>query len=77
MYKVILKDGGVYTIKKEQVELWKMLYPGVDVEQELGVLKEMWSENAIPRKTAKSINKFINKHLQNASKTDKKLDKYS
>jgi DNA primase large subunit len=72
MIKVILKDGGVYTIKKEQVELWKMLYPGVDVEQELGTLKEMWTENAIPRKTAKSINKFINKHLKEQEKLWKK-----
>lgn len=63
MIKVTLKDGGLYTIKKEQIELWQKLYPSVDVEKEIGVLKEMWESNAIPRKTSKNINKFINKTL--------------
>ena len=66
---IVLRDGGIYYISKEQVEYWKLLYPELDVESELGYLKEMWSVNAIPRKTAKNINKFINKwlHKQNAS----------
>lgn len=63
MIKVTLKDGGLYTIKKEQISLWQKLYPSVDVEKEIGVLKEMWESNAIPRKTSKNINKFINKTL--------------
>lgn len=63
MIKVTLKDGGLYTIKKEQIELWQKLYPSVDVEKEIGVLKELWNKNAIPRKTSKNINKFINKTL--------------
>lgn len=69
MIKVYLKDGGVHTITKEQVEYWEMIYPDLDVRGEIGYLKEMWAVNAIPRKTAKNINKFINKwlHKQNAS----------
>ena len=68
MFEVVLRDGGIYTITKEQVDYWKMLYPELDVESELSYLKEMWTNNAIPRKTAKSINKFINKwlHKQNS-----------
>lgn len=63
MIQVYLRDGGVYTITKEQVEYWSYIYPELDVRSELGYLKEMWAVNAIPRKTAKSINKFINKWL--------------
>ncbi len=68
MFEVVLRDGGIYYIEKEQIEYWKMLYPGLDVESEISYLKEMWSNNAIPRKTAKSINKFINQwlHKQNS-----------
>lgn len=63
MIEVVLRDGGIYTISKEQIQYWKMLYPDLDVETELGTLKELWSNNVIPRKTAKNISKFINKHL--------------
>lgn len=70
MIKVTLKDGGLYTIKKEQIELWQKLYPSVDVEKEIGVLKEMWENNAIPRKTSKNINKFINKTLADLNKEE-------
>lgn len=63
MIDVVLRDGGIYTISKEQIEYWKMLYPNLDVETELGTLKELWTKGAIPKKTAKNINKFINKHL--------------
>lgn len=63
MIEVTLKDGGIYYITEEQIEYWKLLYPELDVEQEIGVLKELWTKEVIPKKTAKSINKFINKHL--------------
>ncbi len=70
MLDVVLRDGGEYTISKEQIEYWKMLYPELDVESELGYLKEMWTKNAIPRKTAKNINKFINKWLYKQNKEE-------
>lgn len=70
MIKVVLKDGGLYTISKEQVEYWEMLYPGMDVRSELGYLKEMWTKGAIPRKTSSNINKFINRWLFEQYKED-------
>lgn len=63
MIEVVLRDGGIYTITREQIEYWQYIYPELDVESEIGYLKEMWTKNAIPRKTAKNINKFINKWL--------------
>lgn len=70
MIEVVLRDGGIYTISEEQIKYWIYLYPELDVESEIGYLKEMWSKNAIPRKTAKNINKFINKWLYKQSKEE-------
>lgn len=68
--RVVLRDGGEYKISKEQIEYWKMIYPDLDVESEISYLKEMWTKNAIPRKTAKNINKFINKWLYKQNRED-------
>lgn len=70
MIEVVLRDGGIYTISEEQIKYWIYLYPELDVESEIGYLKEMWSKNAIPRKTANNINKFINKWLYKQSKEE-------
>jgi len=68
--EVVLKDGGIYTISEEQLKYWQYIYPDLDVMTEVGLLKELWSNNAMPRKTAKNINKFINKWLYKQSKED-------
>ena len=66
--EVVLRDGGAYTIKKEQIAYWVYLYPDLDVVSEISYLKELWTVGSIPRKTAKNINKFINKWLYKQSK---------
>lgn len=68
--EVVLRDGGIYTITEEQIEYWEYLYPDLDVKSEIGLLKEMWSVEAAPRKTAKSINKYICKWLSKQSKEE-------
>lgn len=70
MIEIVLRDGGIYTITQEQIDYWKYIYPGLDVESEIGYLKEMWTKNVIPRKTAKNINKFINKWLYKQSQEE-------
>lgn len=67
-----LRDGGIYTISEEQLQYWKALYPNLDIEYEIGILKEMFNKNVIPRKTAKNINKFINKTLYDLGNTDRR-----
>lgn len=69
---VFLRDGGLYTISEEQIKWWNELYPSLDIEYELGILKELWTKGVIPRKTAKNINKFINKHLYDLGSEDSK-----
>ena len=66
--EVILRDGGLYTISQEQIDYWKMIYPDIDVESEIGYLKEMWTVGAMPRRTAKNIIKHINKWLYQTNK---------
>lgn len=70
MFEIILKNGEVHIITEEQVKYWQMLYPKLDVEYEIGVLKELWAEGVIPKKTAKGINKYINKHLYQLGNED-------
>ena len=67
-----LRDGGIYTISEEQLQYWKALYPNLDIEYEIGILKEMFNKNVIPRKTAKNINKYINKTLYDLGNTDRR-----
>lgn len=68
--EVVLRDGGLYIITEEQIEYWEYIYPDLDVRSEIGYLKELWTVGAAPRKTAKNINKFINKWLYKQSKED-------
>ena len=70
MIEVILRDGGSYVITKEQIDYWNRLYPELSVTDELNYLKEMWAIESIPRRTAKNINKFINKYLSKENKED-------
>lgn len=65
---VILRDGGLYTISQEQIDYWKIVYPELDIEDEIGYLKEMWNIGAMPRRTAKNITKHINKYLYQVNK---------
>lgn len=60
---VILKDGGTYTINKKQLEYWYILFPELNVYEEVLNLKELWEYEKLPRKTAKNIHKYIVKHL--------------
>ena len=68
--EVVLRDGGIYIITEEQLEYWQYIYPELDVRSEVGLLKEMWTVEALPRKTAKSINKFICKWLSKQNKEE-------
>ena len=70
MIEVVLKDGGIYYISKEQIEYWKTLYSNIDVEYEIGTLKELWTKGVIPRKTEKNITRYINKHLYQLGSED-------
>lgn len=71
MYEIALRDNSVYIISDKQIEYWQHTFTDVNVELELSALKELWTTNAIPRKSEKTIEKFICKHLYEMSNLDK------
>ena len=56
---LILKDGSLYYVTSQMVELWKGLYPKVDIMQELRIMKGWCISNPFKRKTKKGVNDFI------------------
>ena len=68
----MLQDGTLYNVPQENVEYYRRLYPGVDIEQQLRNM-EGWSRDAGPkRKTRNGVKRFITSWLireqDNASK---------
>lgn len=62
-FEIPLADGTTYNVPVENIEVYKKLYPGVDVEQ---ALRNMigWSMNAgSQRKTQRGVKRFITNWL--------------
>lgn len=62
-FEIPLADGTTYNVPLENIETYKQLYPGVDVEQ---ALRNMigWSMNAgAQRKTRRGVKRFITNWL--------------
>ena len=62
-FEIPLSDGTAYNVPREDIEVYKRLYPGVDVEQ---ALRNMigWSMNAgAQRKTRRGVKRFITNWL--------------
>ena len=63
---MLLNDGTVYKPIPQDVSKWNLLYPAVDVEQELRAMAGWLDANPKKRKTAKGIKRFINAWLARA-----------
>lgn len=66
-YSIPLKNGEYYNIYNDHIELYKSLYPNINVEQELRNIVGWNLANINKRKTLKGIKKHINLWLQNAN----------
>ena len=55
-----LNDGSEYPVTQEQVDEWEMLYPAVDVMQQLRCMRGWLNANKTRRKTRAGILRFIN-----------------
>lgn len=71
-FNIMLQDGSFYNVPLENIEYYKKLYPGVDIEQQLRNM-EGWSRDAgNNRKTRGGVKRFITNWLireqNNASK---------
>ncbi len=61
--ELILNDKSFYSVCQNDVDEWKMLYPAVDVMQELRKMKGWCDSNPAKRKTRRGIKRFINSWL--------------
>ena len=66
-YSIPLKNGEYYNIYNDHIELYKSLYPNINVEQELRNIVGWNLANINKRKTLKGIKKHIKLWLQNAN----------
>ena len=58
-FNIMLQDSSFYNVPQENIEVYKRLYPGVDVEQQLRNM-EGWSRDAgNRRKTRNGVKRFI------------------
>ncbi len=76
---LILNDGSQYRVTASQLESWRLLYPAVDVEQQVRNMSGWLLANPRNRKTKAGVCRFINSWLsreQNKAPPDKrKCDK--
>lgn len=56
---IILKDGTVYHVEEHQAQMWKELFPDVNVEIELKKMQAWSDANPGKRKTARGVKAFI------------------
>lgn len=62
-FNIMLQDGSFYNVPQENIEVYKRLYPGVDIEQQLRNM-EGWSRDAgNRRKTRNGVKRFITSWL--------------
>nr|WP_317357512.1 replication initiator protein A [uncultured Tyzzerella sp.] len=69
IYKIPLKNGDYYILYHEQVEIYKSLYPNINIEQELRNIIGWNMANVNKRKSLKGIKKHINLWLQKSNAT--------
>lgn len=76
---LILSDKSLYPIFQKDIDVWKEIYPAVDIMQELRKMKGWCLDNPTRRKTKRGIRKFIgswlSKEQDNSWKRKDYLDK--
>lgn len=65
---LVLKTGNEYPISEEDIKGWQMTYKGVDVKQELLLMREWCKANPQKRKTESGILRFITSWLAREQK---------
>ena len=73
--KMLLKGGEEYLIDSGQIEIYKELFPEIDVEQQLRFMCSWCLQNPAKRKTSRGVGRFINgwltKEAQEAAERNK------
>lgn len=64
---IVLKDGGVLIIPDETINKWKILYPNVDIKNEI---KELNQTGIFSKCSKKKALRTINNRLKEINKSD-------
>lgn len=59
-YRIPLKDGSLYSLPENELAMYKMAYPKLDVESELGRMIAWCVSNPSQRKTKRGVLRFVN-----------------
>ena len=74
---LILNDKSEYGITVDQVDEWSLLYPAVDVMQELRKMKGWCVANIENRKTRRGVLRFVNSWLSKSQDSSRKASVYT
>jgi hypothetical protein len=72
--RIILRDGTFFEVTSKIIKQFKMAYPGLDVESELGAIAAWNISNPSKRKTKSGIMRHINSWLSRASSERRKRE---
>jgi len=65
-FQIPLKDGSLFPLPNNEVSMYKMAYPGIDVDGEIGKMIAWAVSNPAQRKTKRGILRFVNGWLNRA-----------
>ena len=65
-YQIPLKDGSCFTLEGNELKMYQMAYPKIDVEGEVRKMIAWCMSNKSSRKTKRGILKFVNGWLNRA-----------
>lgn len=59
-FQIPLKDGSLFPLPNNEVSMFKMAYPGIDVDGEIGKMIAWAVSNPAQRKTKRGVLRFVN-----------------
>jgi len=65
MTKLKLKNGDLFEIQPELIQVYKRAYPLVDIDKQLAIMAAWCISNPSKRKTKRGILRFVNNWLSN------------
>ena len=65
MTKLKLKNGDLFEIQPELIQVYKKAYPLVDIDKQLAIMAAWCISNPAKRKTKRGILRFVNSWLAN------------
>jgi len=65
-FKIPLKDGTLFDLPNEKLDMYKLAYPNINVDSEVGKMIAWLESNPVQGKTKRGILRFVNGWLNRA-----------